>query len=283
MTNYADGPDAGVFSWEVDETGLAAWTLWRHYELHPGGRTGYLQRVYPAIRRAADFLIAFRDPVTGLQPPTACEDDFQPRAGQPTMHGVGPALLAERSAASAARVLGFAADEQRFNARAAELAQAIDAHYDAGGGAWAGDYSDGGWALWPERIRQSYADPRMRAEADVTWKDLHPSFDAPRGARDGGAYEAKGLLGLAHFYRAVHPADLTRVKRGLGWIANVQAGWQGTGILGESWYVRGGRVISVVSQPHIWEQSLFYLTALQAYGQSAFRPGKPEQLISGGR
>ena len=27
MTNYADGPDAGIFSWEIDEAGLGVWTI----------------------------------------------------------------------------------------------------------------------------------------------------------------------------------------------------------------------------------------------------------------
>jgi hypothetical protein len=277
--NYADGPDAGTWSWEVDETGLGAWTLWRHYQLHPGGRKAYLERVYPALSRAANFLIAFRNPVTGLQPPTACEDDFQPRFGQPTMHGEGPALLALRSAAAAAHALGRFDDERQFGDQAAALAWLIDGRYNVDGGAWAADYSDGGWALWPERIRSSYADLRMRAQAQAIWKDLEPSFRAPGGPRSSGGYEAKGLLGLAHLYRATRDASgLSRVKRGLGWIAKVQAGWQATGILGESWYVFHGRVISVVSQPHIWEQSLFYLTSIEAYGRQKYTPGAAERL-----
>jgi hypothetical protein len=73
---------------------------------------------------------------------------------------------------------------------------------------------------------------------------------------------------------------MERVKRGLRWIAQIQAGWQKTGILGEAWYVRDGRVISVVSQPHVWEQVLFYLAAVKAYRASSYSPGKPDRLIS---
>ena len=102
----------------------------------------------------------------------------------------------------------------------------------------------------------------VQARAVTADEGAQPSFSAPTGARKRGCYESKGLLGLAHLYRAVDPAELTRVKRGLGWIAGVQAAWQGTGILGECWYVRDGRVISIVSQPHVWEQVLFYLAAL---------------------
>ena len=274
MTNYADGPDAGIFSWEIDEAGLGLWTLWRHYQRAPATRRAYLERVYPAIRRTAGFLIAFRDPSTGLQPPTACEDDFQPRSGQPTMHGVGPALLAMRSAAAAAHALGHGDDEHRFAARAAELARAIDGHYQVDGGAWASDYSDGGWILWPERIKSSYANARIRAQARVVWHELAPSFQAPAGPRKAGCYEAKGLLGLGHLDRQVNPSGLANVRRGLRWIADVEAAWQPTGILGECWFVRNGRMISVPSQPHIWEQSLFYLASLEAWGASPYRAGR---------
>jgi hypothetical protein len=108
------------------------------------------------------------------------------------------------------------------------------------------------------------------------WRDLVPSFQAPHGPRAGGGYEAKGLLGLAHWARAVHDeAMLDRVKVGLRWIADVEAGWQGTGILGESWYVRDGRVISVVSQPHTWEHVLFYLAALETYGSTPSGSAQP--------
>lgn len=37
--------------------------------------------------------------------------------------------------------------------------------------------------------------------------------------------------------------------------------------------MRDGRVLSVVAQPHVWEQALFYLAALQAYGSAPYRPG----------
>jgi hypothetical protein len=66
---------------------------------------------------------------------------------------------------------------------------------------------------------------------------------------------------------------MERVKRGLRWISEVQPAWQGTGILGEAWYVRDGKVISVVSQPHVATQLVFYLTALEAYGRARYRPG----------
>jgi hypothetical protein len=282
MTNYADGPDAGIFTWEIDETGLGVWTLYRHYGrvTDPDRRaalTPYLEHVYPAIRRAADFIIAFRDPVTGLQPPTACEDDYPPRPGQPTMQGEGTALLALRSAAAAARALGRTDDAQRYEASAAQVAQAIEAHYRTKEGGWVNDFANGGWILWPLQVKP-YRNARMRAQAAQDWKDVAPSFQAPSGPRQKAYAEGKALLGLAHFYRAVEPAGLAHVKHGLRWIAGVEA-WPGTGILGEAWYLRDGRVLSVPSQPHIEQQSQFYLTSVEAYGRGRYRAGRPDRLL----
>ena len=276
MTNYADGPDSGIFTWEIDEAAFGLWTLWRHYE-HTGERA-YLERIYPTIRRTAEFLMAFRDPLTGLPPGTACEDDNPPRQGQPTMHSSGTVLLAMRSATAAATALGRAEDAGRYARRGAELEQAIDETYNVEGGAWTTDSGNAGWVLWPERLKP-YEDPRMRAQAEAAWKAVAPSFEAPGGARKAFAYEAKALHGLALFHRAVDPAGLERVKRGLRWIAEVQAAWQGTGILGEAWYVRDNRVISVVSQPHVWEQVIFYLAAVDAYGSRPYRAGRRDKLL----
>ncbi len=129
------------------------------------------------------------------------------------------------------------------------------------------------------RVKRSYGHERMRAQADAAWAGVRPSFLAPAGPRKRGQYEAKALHGLAHFHRAVDPAGLARVKRGLKWIAGAQADYQGgTGILGEAWYVRDGRIFSVVSQPHVWAQVLFYLAAVEAYGRAPYRTGRPERL-----
>lgn len=278
MTNYADGGDAGVFPWEIDEAGFGAWTLFRHYEwLERVGRDGrhYLAEIYPALRRTADFLVAFRDPSTGLTPGTACEDDNFPKPGQPTMHASGPVLLAMRSAEKAARILGRAGDLQRYAARRAELEAAIEENHRAEGGAWTRDFGDGGWALWPIQVKP-YDHPRMLAQAELAWERVKPRFEAPGGEVQRGQYEVKALHGMAHLYREVDPDKLWRVKRGLRWIAEVQAAYQDTGILGEAWYVRDGELISVVAQPHVWEQILVYLAAVRAYGRTPYEPGPAE-------
>lgn len=290
MTAYANTVDAGLIPWEIDEVGYGLWGFWRHYELErAAGREqparAYLERVYPAIRRSAEFLIGFRDPETGLTPPTACEDDNpEPPASSgsriPTMHASGPVLLAMRSATQAAEVLGREGDVIRYRERTRELAEAIDREYAAGpdGQAWTEDFGDGGWNLWPVRV-QPYEHPRSIAQAEAAWQSVKPAFDAPEGPRTSGQYEAKALLGLAHHYNAVNPERLDRVRRGLRWIAGVQAATRDTGILGESWTVRDGELLTFVSQPHVWEQIYFYLAALEAYGRKDYEAAPRGDLL----
>lgn len=258
MMYYADGVAGGPVPWEIDETALTLWTFWDHFE--QSGDRGALEETWPAIKLGADFLTVCRDPSTGLQCP-AIEDDTTTLSQ--TIHGAGTVWLALDSAARAARLLGHVADATAWEARATELRAAIDqhlfngAHYGGGSGA-------GAWMIWPVNYLP-YDDARMRAQADYVWGEIAPSFDAPGGSRGGGAYEAKALLALGKIW-AGDQQRLARVRTGLEWMAHVQA-TPGTGVLGESWTVRNGRVVTKISQPHVWEQILFYLASLEAYGR----------------
>src|SRR5438270_5357359 len=112
----------------------------------------------------------------------------------------------------------------------------------------------------------------MAAQAAVAAVKVAPSFDAPAGGPRQGAYEAKALLGLARHARSTgDAAALATARRGLEWIAHVQA-TSGTHLLGEVWVVRGGRVVPVVSQPHVWEMTLFTLAALEAWPPTQAAP-----------
>ena len=54
------GEEGGPFPYEVDQQGLANWTLWQHYVFHPS--KSYLDTVYPAIARAADWMTLYTEP-----------------------------------------------------------------------------------------------------------------------------------------------------------------------------------------------------------------------------
>ena len=264
MNYYADGTVGGPIPWEIDETGLGVWTLYDHFAVI--GDKAYLTDVYPAIAASADFLSGpGRDPTTGLTI-AASEDDHPEWTYPPTMHASGPVLLALRSAVKAAEALGRAADAARWGARVGEVEEKIETRYRASSNAdaWTDDFGVGGWALWPVEV-QAQTSKRMRAQAAVAAAKVRPNFDAPAGGPTRGSYEAKALLGLAKHARATgEVASLDAARKGLLWIAHVQA-TAGTHVLGEVWLNRGGRVVTVVSQPHVWEMTLFTLAALEAW------------------
>jgi hypothetical protein len=261
MNLYADGVAGGPIPFEIDETGLGLWTLVRYWE--HSGDGDYLAEVWPAVSAAADFLTRWRDPSTGLPRPAFEDDNLRPPRPA-TLVSAAPALLGLRQAALAAQATGRGGQASRWTARADELDTAIDRHAsDPDDPRAFGSRGGADYLLWPVRFRPS-EHPRIRAQAELTWHRVAPSFDAPVGARRRDQYEAKALLALAHTWAEADPGRLGDVRRGLRWIAHRNR-TSDTGLTGEAWYVRDGQVTTAVSPPHVWGMALFYLTSLVAY------------------
>ncbi len=271
MASYSDGVDGAPIPWEIDETGLGAWTLYDHYRHLKGpAATKYLAAVYPAIGRAADFLTLCRDPLNGLQCLANEDDSFTPSQ---TLHGAGPVVLGLRSAIAAARASGdTSARVGQWKARLKNLRAAIETLYDpathsyvAGtGNAYNVTYGDGGWLLWPVRLHP-YSDPRMAGEAKAVMKAMRASLRAPRGQ-----YEAKALLGLAHAWKPYSPGHRRRLQSTLRYMAGALT--TPTGLFGESWERHpSGHPFPVQDQPHVWEHTLFLMAALKIEGSRPYR------------
>jgi GH15 family glucan-1,4-alpha-glucosidase len=275
MASYSDGIDGAPIPWEIDETGLGIWTLWRHAEYLPAEeRRAYLGTVFPAIARAADWLTICRDPRNGLQCIASEDDNYTPSQ---SLHGAETVYLGLRSAIAAAQVLGDRARAARWTTRIVRLRSAIDALYDPSAGAWREgstsgnaynvDYGDGGWLLWPVAYRP-YTDPQMRSEADAVRASLDASLASSRGE-----YEAKALLGLAYAWSsptAGQRAELTSVLHNLAATRTTP-----TGLFGEAWERFGGIPKPVEDQPHVWEHALFYLSAIQIDGAQPYTIDAP--------
>ncbi len=60
--------------------------------------------------------------------------------------------------------------------------------------------------------------------------------------------------------------DLGLTTRKYGLLAHVQA-TPGTGLIGENWRVRDGKVETITATPQLWEHALFYLASLEVYGR----------------
>ncbi|MDQ3955064.1 MAG: hypothetical protein M3285_05905 [Actinomycetota bacterium] len=266
---YADGVLGGIFPhkipYEIDETGLGMWTLWDHYLQTKD--TSYLFGVYPEIRLAASYLTeACRDLATDLQCVAHEEDNPIPRR---TIVGAQAVWLGLDSAVRAAAVVGEQEDANRlaWRARRNELGAAIDENFfDRRCDCYTRDYLAGGTLLWPARYLDSRPS-RMQAQAEINWRHFRRVLD---GRVTAGRLEARSLLGNAHAW-SERGKKLRLVRKALVWIARVPT--TGTGLLGEAWERfpnnRRGRITTMVSQPHAWNQAMFYLAALKAYGKTS--------------
>jgi len=308
MNYYGDGIPGGPIPYQTDTTGFMVWTMYDHYEVT--GDESYLRSVYPAIRRAADLMVACRDPRNGLQ----CggfEDDRPTQPTRQTVNGAVPFWQGLKSATQAARVLGHEDDAARYEERMHELGRAIDRElYETGNGCY-GCGANGfpyGETTWPLGFTP-YADP----EADPTDPDaeirdrpqVDNPFDHPRiqshmttdgrgvaklvkepeaGEVDNGGYDAKAIIPLAKARRGEdEPRSLSLIRDSVRWMATQHAS-EDTHVMGEFWRIYGEgddrEVRSIQGQPHIWEQSLFYLAALEAFPPAGldFEPATMESV-----
>ena len=260
MNYYADGVVGGPIPWEIDETGYSVWNFWQHHRATDD--LDALGAIWPTLSAAADFLVTCADPVNDLQC-RAIEDD-NPDLRQ-TLVGASATWMALDSARQAAAALGEDEAAARYTARADELAAAIDTNlYDGS------MYGPGARAeiVWPACFKD-YADPRFVSHYDALWNGISGTFDEPQaGEKLFGLYEAKGLISLAKAWKG-QPEKMAMVRRGIDWIAREHA-TPDTHVMGEVWQVEDGDVISIVSQPHAWEQILTYFAALEAYPPSGF-------------
>lgn len=262
MNYYADGIAGGPIPYEIDETGYGLWTLWDHYEVT--GDATYLDDVYPAIRRAANYLVTCQDPITGLQCPAPEDDHLVPSQ---TIVGATMVWLGLDSAVQAARELGHGDDAVRYETRRDRIEAAIDAHlWDPAAGAYGtkrAGFPDPALA-WPACFK-AFDHPRMQRHLEALYhinqRDAYREPEA--GTTRTGLYEAKSLIPNAMAWND-DPEKMADVREGLRWIAHRHA-TPDTHVMGEVWLVEDNEVKTTVSQPHTWEQVLFYLASLETH------------------
>jgi len=282
MNYYADGVLGGPIPYEIDEVAYAVWTLHDHYTV--SGDEEYLEDVWPAIERGADFLVSHRDPETGLHAAANEDDNVVPAQ---SVVGAGPIHLALRAAADAADERGEGAKAETYRERAAELASAIEEHlWDPERGAYTRRYPSFRWAeslpvlddlfdglpLLPAAVAEpaikwpvgfDAAGERLDAHLEHLWVHIAETFREPHNdERQSGLYEAQGLVSLARAWRGEERFE--RVQCGVRWIAREHA-TADTNVMGEVWMQHDGEIVTTVSQPHTWAQVLFYVAAIEAF------------------
>jgi len=124
---------------------------------------------------------------------------------------------------------------------------------------------------WPIGFRPTWND-KMENHLETAWNNVKGTFEQPGASNwngkttaDGepmGLYETKTLISGAKAWK--YTSKIDRVKKGLHWTADKWA-TPNTHIMGEVWMIEDGEVVSTVSQPHAWEQILFYLAALETH------------------
>jgi hypothetical protein len=276
MNYYADGDVAGPIGGEIDETAYGAWTFWDHYAVT--GNESYLQRIYPAIRLVGDRLTYdCVDEDTGLQCSRPEDDNVQKEqtiiGGASAHAGLAAATKAASEMYSITGNETYADQARAYAERRDELGQAIEQNYWNESGDFYGERSGfpSPRAGMPSFLRP-YDDPRMQDHMRSMWENVNATF---QNEKDQGQYEAKSLIGigLAAQRSDETPVDVSQIRDGLNWIADEHA-QPDTHVMGEAWVretYADGEVESAVSQPHVWEQSLFYLSALIAYGDEDAR------------
>ncbi len=268
MNYYADGLPGGTWRFEIDEVGFGLFAMISHVGwVAPAGAADYLRARWDAIVLAADLLTDWRDPETGLHFP-AQEDDNADYTQ--TLHGAVTVFGGLDMASRAARLLGEEEAAARWEERAAELRDAILVHFydvdrevftsEAVNVANPGSSPSGptAWLVWPMHVLP-WDDPRVDAQLRHDLENIGPTV---RLENAGGSYWMKNLVSLA-LARGDDPEIRAQVEALLertaehatpgGHFGEVTVA-VGTGSM------RHGE--QRVSNPHLWEGTLFYLTAL---------------------
>jgi len=109
---------------QEDSTALILWALWIQYE--NSKEIGYIRPLYKTlIKKSADFMIAHRDPETGL--PLPCYDLWEERFGVHTFT-VAAVIAGLRAAANFARLFLDTSRARRYDEAADQIKEGLTRH-----------------------------------------------------------------------------------------------------------------------------------------------------------
>jgi GH15 family glucan-1,4-alpha-glucosidase len=278
MNYYNDGTMGGFYRFEIDNTAWMIWSAAVHvaYVDEPE-RMQLAISYWPRVEASADLLAAWRDPATGLNAPANEDDNAAFTSG---LHGGTAVFASLEAAARLARYLRHDDIAARWETRAGELRDAlVAAFYDEAQGRFVNDVSGGAttnpgssslgptaWLVWPAHLLP-YEDPRVAAQVRY---DLGEVLSTLRGdpGYDGGAYLTKNTLAAAMFLaNGGDPSLRPLLEDAMVRLARDVIS-PDTQVMGEVFVTLrdadGGvmRRENRVSIPHLWEATLFSMTAL---------------------
>jgi glycosyl hydrolase family 15 len=295
MNYYADGTIGGPIRFEIDNTALHLWAVVVHAAALPAAdRKKFVDDVWPTFKNALDLLIRWRNPENDLQA-LANEDDQLTLSS--TLHGSTAVYAALVAGARLANFEGDRVTAQAALGRSEALQKAIVANYydsttglfvnsplDAGadgspegGGTDSGSdnagstaLGDTAWLVWPARVLEA-SDPRLEAQLV---HDMTEVLRDVRGETQGAAYDMKTVVAAALLGKASGSRDMAMeaVQR-LASIATPDTLHFGEVFVTLPGVDGGPPTFSErVATPHVWEGTLFYLSAMALSMPDRFDP-----------
>lgn len=279
MNYYADGIPGGPIDFEIDETGLALWTLVNHAKFlnSDSERCDYFNKVYPSIKLAAQALTECKDTTNNLQCFAYEDDNYTLTQG---LQGAVTVYLGLKSAVEAGRALKEDASlVDSWQQRANELKEAIFSNFYSHETMTFEGKEPGSraWLLWPARIYED-GDPVAENEAGALYNEILPHL---LKQTDGAAYLGKITLALAMLWKDRTDKIKNLEEVILPLLRDVPT--VGTRHVGEVFATLDlfpdglpdgikDTFDARVAVPHIWEASLNYLSAMALYSPEAFEP-----------
>jgi len=276
MNYYADGVVGGNIRLEIDNSALLVWAYVAHAGFLEGEeRSDYLDRIWPVLERATNFIHRWRDPETGLMWP-ANEDDHANFT-----QGFQGASTSYRALVDAARVAKHRGEEElaeKWLERAGELHAATmrrmaDEEYGFKDFEEEGSAAGRAWLAWPTRFLP-FDNERL---VETTEQVLDKELAGVRGERGNGLYPTKVAISAS---LALPEGDEDREKaieiaeRLASEIANQQ-----TWMIGETYAPLDEDgdgatedFVNAVSTPHLWSAILVYITTVAYYHPERFDP-----------
>jgi len=286
MNYYADGVMGGPIRWEIDNTALHLWAMVVHAaSLQGADRQAFIASIYPTFKNALHLLARWRDSTTLLQY-IANEDDHL--ALTETLHGATAVYAALVAGARLAHAAGDEPAALEAYYRSVELQQAIVTNfYDPQTGLFndpqpsGTDYipgttglGDTAWLVWPARVLDP-GDPRLEAQLSNDMAQVMPDI---LGQTEGAAYIMKNVVAAALLGKDGGSRDVARdaVTR-LAAIATPDTLQFGEVFITTFPNNPNTPVFSQrVATPHVWEGTLFYLSAMALSVPQSFDPEMTE-------
>lgn len=270
MNFYADGMPGGPIPFEIDETGLAVWTMWVHTKFLNSAcdRLHYAQQVWHAIKLGTQALVDCKDPTNNLQ--CYANEDDNPIQTQ-GLQGAITAWLGIESGIQAAKYLNEANYIPSWQARADQLKQAIIANFYTASAQYTSNVGAASWTIWPAEFL-SYTSTIMQDQSSYLLQQITPALTYQIPVI---SYIGKTTLALANMFEN----DQTNLNLLDPLIHNLlyNVPTQDTQHMGEVAVVMfdtngNSYYQNEVAIPHVWEQALSYLTLMARYNPQDFNP-----------